>query len=170
MILEHTHRALRAHWRPASHDYATRFDFMLTGPLFLFSSLIRPLSLPALTSFLCEDLSVLSFTHAYIRNQSPQYPLCGNHGARWAVQIKSITIDQTEWPNKVRSSSSSRQLSCYDKMGLCCPLLVKKTLTHQNPTKSYATFELKSFVLWGNTDKNSHTRLPCYLFIFLNKV
>lgn len=74
--------------------------------------------------------------HTRIRDQSPQYPLCGNHGAMRAVQIKLITIDQTELPNKVRSSSSSRQLSCYDKMGLCCPLLVKKTLTHQNPTKA----------------------------------
>lgn len=56
-----------------------------------------------------------------MRNQTSQYPLCGNHGAARAVLIKSTMTDQTELPNKVRSSFSSRQLRCYDKNGPVLP-------------------------------------------------
>lgn len=44
------------------HAHRTFVDFYFS---IFFTSLIRPLSLPAPTSFLCDDLSVLSFTHAY---------------------------------------------------------------------------------------------------------
>lgn len=107
---------------------------MLTGPLFrfLFTSLIPPLSLPAPAGSLCMDLAVLSFQHfngVKVQNLSVE-----SKAPKEQFQIKSIITDELP-NNEVRPQFCYRQLSYEDKMGLCCPLLVRKTPTYQKTTK-----------------------------------